>query len=354
MKKRNIYIGWDIGGANTKYCILNDNTIDCKIKSCELWRTTKEIQKLISEIHKKFSNKYNIINAISMSGEMCDIFPTRELGVKQILSFFNNQKSDNYVFSKNKKFIKINKNISSDLIASMNWLAVATYLKNFNKNIIGIDLGSTTTDVLLVKNNKIFNKRKNDFTGLSSYELIYTGCLRTPILAIANKIKMRNKFYNVIPENFASIADVYNVLSVIPYKYNYTNSSDNRPKTNYYSMKRLARIFGFDYSKSHKNTILSLSKKIMSIHLSKIDYIINYHIKDKYSTIKDLKIIGIGVGRELVRRICKKNKWDYRDFMDYIDIKKKKGITSVSDVAPAFALSHLIKNEYDETKKNRL
>jgi len=354
MKKRNIYIGWDIGGANTKYCILNNNAIDCKIKYCELWRTTKEIKKLINEIHKKFSNKYNIINAISMSGEMCDIFSTRELGVKKILSFFDKQKSDSYVFLKNKKFIKINRKVSFDLIASMNWLAVATYLKSFNQNIIGIDLGSTTTDILLIKNNKILNKRKNDFTGLTSSELIYTGCLRTPISAITHKIEMRNKFYNIIPENFASMADIYNVLSVIPYKHNYIKSSDNRPKTSYYAMKRLARIFGFDYSKSYKNQILSLSKKIMSIHLDQISYIINYHINDKYSTIKDLKIIGIGVGRELVRRVCKKNKWNYLDFINYIDIKKKKGTTSASDVAPAFALSNLIKNEYDETKKNRL
>jgi len=347
-------MGWDIGGANTKYCALNDNTIDCKIKSFELWRTTKEIQKFVSETHKKFSNKYNIINAISMSGETCDIFPTRDLGVKKILSFFNNQRSDNYVFSKNEKFIKINKNISSGLIASMNWLAAATYLKSYNKNIIGIDLGSTTTDILLIKDNQIINKRKNDFTGLTSSELMYTGCLRTPISAIVNKIKIRNKVYNIIPENFASIADIYNVLSVILSKNNYTNSSDNRPKTYYYSMRRLSRIFGFDYSKPYENTILSLSKKIMSIHLSQIDYIINYHIKDKYPKIKGLKIIGMGVGRELIRIISKKNKWDYQDFMDYVDIKKKKGIIDVSDVVPAFALSHLIKNEYDETKKNRL
>jgi hypothetical protein len=92
----------------------------------------------------------------------------------------------------------------------------------------------------------------------------------------------------------------------------------------------------------------------MSTHLNQINYIINYHIKDKYSTIKDLKIIGIGVGRELIRIICKKNKWDYQDFMDYIDIKKKKGITNASDIAPAFALSHLIKNKHNETKKSRL
>ncbi len=42
----------------------------------------------------------------------------------------------------------------------------------------------------------------------------------------------------------------------------------------------------------------------MSIHLSQIDYIINYHIKDKYPKIKGLKIIGMGVGRELIDRIA--------------------------------------------------
>ena len=87
MKKRNIYIGWDIGGANTKYCILNNNTVNCKIKFCELWKTTKEIKKFISETHKKFSNKYKIINAISMSGEMCDIFPVEKSESKKYYHF---------------------------------------------------------------------------------------------------------------------------------------------------------------------------------------------------------------------------------------------------------------------------
>ena len=80
MNKKNIYIGWDIGGAHTKYTILKSNSmlLTSKINSLHLWKSLTPLQSIIKNIYFKYGDRYKIVNAISMSGEMCDIFDTRK------------------------------------------------------------------------------------------------------------------------------------------------------------------------------------------------------------------------------------------------------------------------------------
>ena len=46
------HIGWDIGGAHTKYAILkpNANSITCKIYKCNLWRYNCKVLSFITDL----------------------------------------------------------------------------------------------------------------------------------------------------------------------------------------------------------------------------------------------------------------------------------------------------------------
>jgi len=85
----------------------------------------------------------------------------------------------------------------------------------------------------------------------------------------------------------------------------------------------------------------------MSAHLDQISYTIKNHIKDNFSTVKDLKIIGMGVGRILVSMISKKNNWKYMSLNQYINIRYNKRLYEPSDAAPSFLLSLLLKKYYE-------
>ena len=63
MNKKNLYIGWDIGGAHTKYAILkpNSNSIICKIYKCNLWSSLKDLSKKINKINKQYIKKHHVI-----------------------------------------------------------------------------------------------------------------------------------------------------------------------------------------------------------------------------------------------------------------------------------------------------
>ena len=95
MNKKELYIGWDIGGAHTKYTISTDSkdTVECRIVLCELWKSLSQLENIIKTVNIKYKKDFHIINIISMSAEMCDIFSSRKKGVKAILSLFEKKVS---------------------------------------------------------------------------------------------------------------------------------------------------------------------------------------------------------------------------------------------------------------------
>ena len=85
--RKEIYIGWDIGGAHLKSCVINNQKTVCSVDLCELWKT-QEVGYIISQTIKQHAHNGIINNVVTMSGEMCDIFENRDQGVKKILNYF--------------------------------------------------------------------------------------------------------------------------------------------------------------------------------------------------------------------------------------------------------------------------
>ena len=65
--KKEVFIGWDIGGAHLKYCAITDTKITCSVKICELWRE-ENIDQIIDTIIEHYSIQGRVHNIITMSG----------------------------------------------------------------------------------------------------------------------------------------------------------------------------------------------------------------------------------------------------------------------------------------------
>ena len=52
MIKKNIYIGWDIGGAHTKYTVSfeSKDVVECRIIHCELWKSLSKLEDIIENV----------------------------------------------------------------------------------------------------------------------------------------------------------------------------------------------------------------------------------------------------------------------------------------------------------------
>ncbi len=342
-KTKNLYLGWDIGGAHTKLSTIKPNSSAFDIYKCHLWESTNPLKKIISSICGKYKKKFNVINIITMSGEMSDIFESRSKGVKYILNIFDTVNKNNYVFSIKKPFFfKLSKSISSESISSANWFATAKFLETKINNAIAIDIGSTTTDIMLIKEGKCINKNYSDLLRLQSSELIYMGVLRTPVHAVTKEILSHQKRFPIIPENFSNMSDVYSILSDINPKIDYSDSCDHKSKSYRNSLRRLSRILGFDYESKNEKTVINLAKKIK---LSQKDFLtkkINNLLRKNFKNDKSVKIIGIGIGSFLVEEIAKKVKLNYKDFNSFYQDYNKK-LFLPSDIAPAYSISMLFK-----------
>ena len=284
-----------------------------------------------------------------MSGEMCDIFLSRDKGTKEILRLFKDPNYRNYVFSSTKPFfIELEKISNVSTIQSMNWLATAMFLETKVKNAIAVDIGSTTTDIIIIKGGKNKNKNFNDLSRLSSSELIYTGVLRTPIYALSRKISIKNNMYNIIPENFSNMSDVYKILSAIDSKKDYSETCDRRSKTYKNSLRRLSRNLGFDYLPKDEKRLKEIAKKLKMIQVKIISEKISRFL-EKYFTKKDpVSFIGIGVGKFLVKEICHTNNMLYKDFNTFSGDHKGK-LFLPSDIAPAYSINILFKNSNERS-----
>ena len=191
----------DIGGANTKtLLLLPSNNVKEEIFYFPLWKRKNELKNLLEEIKNKYKPE---IVGITTTAELCDIFETKREGERFIYKVCKQVFEDPYFLTIDGELTKKEADIGA-----ANYIASIYYLeRKFNEGIL-LDIGSTTTDVIPFKENKILYG-KSDLERLMKNQLIYTGMLRTPLNTIVHKIPFKGKKLRVASEFFAITADLY-------------------------------------------------------------------------------------------------------------------------------------------------
>jgi probable H4MPT-linked C1 transfer pathway protein len=191
--------------------------------------------------------------AVTMTGELCDCFATKAIGVGHILDAAETaaRGRDVFVYLVDGHFVASGEaRESPQLAAASNWHALAGFASQFIGNETGllVDIGSTTTDIIPLFNGRPRPHGLNDTDRLLIGELVYTGVGRTPVCAITSSLPWRGKNCPVAAEVFATAADAYVVLECIPEKVDETATADGRPLTKSFAYARLARMICLDTS----------------------------------------------------------------------------------------------------------
>jgi (4-(4-[2-(gamma-L-glutamylamino)ethyl]phenoxymethyl)furan-2-yl)methanamine synthase len=131
-------------------------------------------------------------------------------------------------------------------VASANWHASAQLVAHKQRTALFIDMGSTTTDLVPVIEGTLAVRGYTDAERLATDELVYTGLVRTAVMTIADRAPMAGSWTGLVHETFATMADVYRVLGLLPEAADQMPTADGRPKTREASRARLARIVGRD------------------------------------------------------------------------------------------------------------
>ncbi|MDR2830302.1 MAG: H4MPT-linked C1 transfer pathway protein [Methanobrevibacter sp.] len=260
--------GFDIGGANTDLAVIDFSengkieNISVNFEYLPMWSDNHRLGNVLLNLIKENNDLDDIDGVgISMTGELVDAYTKKEEGVldisKKVIATFNIPVG----FVGLDKFLTYNEVlINPSKIAAANWIATSAIISEIDENCIFIDTGSTTTDIIPIKNGKECSKGRSDFERLSTGELVYTGILRTNLSSFLRKVELNGKEYTVASELFATTADIYNVLGKI-YKEDYScSTSDGAGKSKMESMIRISRVLCGDMDILSKEDILAISK----------------------------------------------------------------------------------------------
>ena len=336
-------IGWDIGGAHVKAAVISAGEIIAVYQQpCPLWKGLDQLQLAVNAIMQQLGGS-NPRHAITMTGELVDLFANRDEGVRQIIQTMTEllPESGILVFAGQEGFLNPSQIEAGHylLIASANWLASASFTAQKIGHGLFVDCGSTTTDILLLNDGQVQAEGYTDYQRLISQELIYTGIVRTAVMAVTQTALDQGRKIGLMAEYFATMADVYRVTGELSEAHDQTDTADGAEKTILASARRLSRMIGCDFYADELPRWQQFAENIRSQQIQQIQR--GCEARLSKHELSDSPLIGAGVGRFLVKQIALNLNRPYLDFSDLLPIAAIQSDITAADCAPAAAIAYL-------------
>lgn len=297
--------GFDIGGANTDLAVIDFE--DGEIKNIEvnfaylpMWSNNDDLSHVLVELIENICPVSEIdAVGISMTAELVDAYDTKKDGVLDIV------KKCEETFTCPIAYVGVDGMISKSEIekdplkaAAANWIATAQIATLISDNCIFIDTGSTTTDIIPIKEGSECAIGKSDFDRSATGELVYTGTLRTNLASFLDKVELNGKEYRVASELFAQTADVYMVLDLITEDDYICDTFDGEGKSKIDCARRIARVVCADLEMLSMEDIVAMSEVI---HQKQIVQIAD-GLKQVVETQGLDLIVTTGLGKDILDR----------------------------------------------------
>ena len=351
MRQQNKTMGWDIGGAHLKAAII-DNTgkvVAVYQQPCQLWKGLDQLQTAVKTILQQAALD-QCVHAVTMTGELVDLFADRHAGVQQISATIQAllPKDTCFIYAGDSGLIPAAQLQSQDYdaVASANWLASASFAAQKLGNGLFVDIGSTTTDILLLEAGKVKADGYTDYQRLVSQELVYTGIVRTAVMAVAQTAYDQGHNIGIMAEYFATMADVYRVTGELNEHHDQTETADGAEKTIVASARRLSRMIGSDFTLSELPRWQEFAINIRTQQLQKIKLSCEQRLNHQaINKTQAFPWVGAGIGRFLVKEIAQQLNMTYFDFSDLCPQANTVLNLTPADCAPAVAVAYLLKQQ---------
>jgi probable H4MPT-linked C1 transfer pathway protein len=242
-----IIAGLDIGGAHLKAARSEDGSIAAAHQfASPLWKGERHLKQALDGAKEIWAGADQI--AVTMTGELSDVFANRKAGVYQIVKACAEQFGPIVRFWAAPGVLKGAGEAfrAPDAYGSMNFLATAAFVGRREPDALLIDMGSTTTDIIPVAGGKPVPAGLTDAERQKTGELVYTGFSRTPVMGVATSAPLGGQRVELAREVLATMADVQRIRGALPEGADVQDTADGRGKSVEESTVRLARMFGCD------------------------------------------------------------------------------------------------------------
>ena len=342
-----LQLGWDIGGAHVKACLLEDGRLrDIAQWPCPLWQGLQHLEEALGLARSRWSAAWQAgaRHAATMTGEMVDLFTDRAQGVAHIADHLAQTLGPALrLFDAEGDWRAPHEAATRwSSIASANWQATARVLAQRAGDGILVDIGSTTTDLIPLRASRVAAQGCTDAQRLATGELVYQGVVRTPLCALAPRVAWHGSEVNVMNEFFASTADVYRLTGELDAGHDQAPSADGRGKDAAATRQRLARMIGRDADEAGPGEWLALAQRWRQAQLREIGGQLA-RVCAAAGLPASAPVIGAGCGAFLAARLAQRAG---RPFLRYaqvaLPVPADAALASWADVcAPAVSVALL-------------
>ncbi len=255
-------------------------------------------------------------NAFTMTAELSDGFANRGEGVEGILTLIEEEFGMEHtrIYAGRAGFADTAhaRDLATE-IASANWHATAALAAGMVGEALFVDMGSTTTDILALRNGKVANTGYSDAERLLSGELVYTGFTRSALIGIAERVPVGGTMTPLMNEYFANTADIARILGMLDEADDQYPSADRREKTVTGSIGRLARMIGRDgpdlSTEEWSDIALWFSE-----HQLRMVHDGAFRVAADHRLARGAPVVGAGIGRPQIRRLATRLERPFVDF----------------------------------------
>jgi probable H4MPT-linked C1 transfer pathway protein len=334
-------IGWDAGGAHLKAARAENGIITRAVQiPCPLWLGVGELDRAFYEAEAVIGRAP--YNAITMTGELCDAFATREEGVAGLAAIMVRLLSPaRALFYAGRSGFVAKDEIAGHAIeiASANWHASAALTGMRPREALFIDMGSTTTDIIPVAERRPANLGATDAARLVHGELVYNGLARSFLMAGPKLVPFAGQWTPLMNEWFATTADVHRILGQLPEGADMLETADGREKTKAASCARLARMIGRDIIEADAAAWERLARFFAEAQLREIMDAAAL-VLSRGLIAASAPVVGAGVGRGVIHALAARMGRPFIAFDDLIDAIPEAR-SKACDCAPASAVALL-------------
>jgi probable H4MPT-linked C1 transfer pathway protein len=339
-------IGWDLGGAHVKAARLDaaGTVVQVRQVACPLWQGMPHLHAAVEQLRSALGEAP--LHAVTMTGEMADLFPTRAEGVAQLVNAMRQllpapelrfyAGADGFVAAPDAAE-------RAGCMASANWRASAAVVAARVPAALFLDIGSTTIDLVPVRDGEVRACGRDDATRLRAGELVYTGAGRTPVMALVDQVPFAGEWTPVLAEHFATVADVYRLLGTLPQALDQHPAADGGEKTWDGSARRLARAIGRDVESAPAEAWRRLAAWIARAQARRVEDACD-RVLSRGDLADDAPVVVAGAGRFLAADVASLHGRPTIEFGRLLPVAASEQ-ERASDCAPAVAVAWLARQD---------
>jgi probable H4MPT-linked C1 transfer pathway protein len=340
--------GWDIGGAHLKLAILDADgrLLGVRQLACPLWQGLAQLEQACAQLDVA-TMAPQALHAVTMTGELCDVFPDRKHGVRGILDCLTavlDTRATLRVYAGDAGWLSTPAAAeAATAVASANWLALATLVARIVADAVLLDIGSTTSDVILLEHGKVRCQGRDDAARLTCGELVYSGVVRTPVMAICRQVPVQGRWQNLTAEYFATMADVYRLLGQLDEAHDQMPSADGRSKDIEGSARRLARMLGRDFGlDASLADVQGVARYLARVQAREIEDAVALQASRVADANAALPVIGAGAGCFVAAQVAQLQGRAFQPFQALLEPDLHPALAAQAALAaPAVAVAKL-------------